>query len=164
MNYELKLAVETLLSIYDTYGENPNTARIELALFMCYLSASDDIINIKECDAVYYYTGIRATPEELQGFISEYNIRSDEFDRCIPDFVKTLVEADNALISKGVVMERYASQLLFEVYEGIAAEIISVDGDVSVSEELDAIVLLGTIEEYIQNNLRIGAGTNDTFM
>jgi hypothetical protein len=76
----------------------------------------------------------------------------DQFSRTIPYVFSLFVMADNMLYERHRKIS-LASNALYEIYEALGIEMISVDDDVDLQEYQDLIRYLKMLRLYLDNHL-----------
>lgn len=158
--------VDFLRILNDTYNlgiETPEKlVKVDLLRFLMYLSASDGIVTTEESDFMMELFGFKhLSPDMVIKIIKEENIHSAEFESKVPNYIKKVVEADNARYERSHKTDDLFSGVV-STYENLAEAIMSVDGEVSVCEKNDCNTYFSTIYSFINRNaLRIISGNND---
>lgn len=156
MNYELKELVDAMCEAIETTGKTipqlnldgcGDAARMNIAQFMMYLSASDGEIKWEEAEAISFYCGINITPTTLGQFVRENNIYSTEFENTVPIALSLLVAAANAL-NRPEVAEGFV-----ETYKEIGKQLIISDNEVNDTEVSDYNIYINMLERYLDENL-----------
>ena len=161
MNDMLKRMIDATAQLIGTVldGQIENgegIAKLQMAEFAMYLSASDGTIEWEEARMIAQYFDLPLTQDSIADFIREHNIYSTEFESNPPVILKTLVDADQRLYEAGALSDpddEAASELLFKTYKAIANELINCDGDEDENEVKDANIYLGMMDEYLNENL-----------
>ena len=156
---ELKIIVDEMCEAIDKIGgltgltEDLGTiARVEMGLFMMYLSASDGMVSWEEAKLISDTCGLNLTVESLAEFIDENNLYSEAFERQVPVSLKILVAADNVLHEEGG--EVSGSLELIESDRALGIGLINADEKVDPNEERDMDIYLKMMTDYRNANYR----------
>ena len=156
MNYELKELIDSICSAIEAavksipeIGQDGGDAlaRIDIAKFMMYLSASDGEIKWEEAEAISFYCGLDITPNTLGQFIRENNIYSTEFESTAPATLQLLVLLSNALDNPEI------SEGFITTCNEIGKQLILSDGYVNDNEVSDYNIYINMMERYLDENL-----------
>lgn len=143
--------------ILDGHVENgAGIAKLLMAEFAMYLSASDGTIQWEEARMIAEYFDLPMNQNSVADFIREHNIYSTEFESTVPIIFTILVQTDNILYQNGAFEDpksRAGSEILFETYQAIARELINCDGDEAANEVADANIFLEMLDRYLDENL-----------
>lgn len=134
-------------------------ARMELGMFMMYLSASDGEISWDEAKLISQICDLNLTPTTMGDFIRENNIYSTEFEQKVPITLQLMVTADNKLLEAG--NETSGSDALISTYETVGKCLINVDGTVDDNEAVDYRIYTQMLAEYRDKNYK-GANSSAT--
>lgn len=126
-------------------------ARLNLAQFMMYLSASDGKIEWSEVDNISKYLDVDLTPEAVNKFIREQNIYSTKFEQEVPVALQALVSADNLLWDNGK-RDTCSAEMLLTLYKAVGIELINTDGDVDDNEKQDYNIYIDMLSNYVMAN------------
>lgn len=155
---ELKSLVDQVADLFndasDTLGlpeDSGNAVRMELAMFMMYLSASDGEIKWEEADIINNLCNVSLTPQQLGDFIREHNIYSTEFEQKAPVTFSLMVNIDNVLYNKDP-NSTDAVGLMLQLYELIGQSLISADDDVDDNEKRDYGIFINMLKRYADEN------------
>lgn len=137
-------------------AEFDTAAKMELAMFLMYLSASDGEIKWSEASTISYLCDLDLTPQTLAAFIQEKNIYSTEFENKAPVTLQMAITVDNRLYeSKAIDVTDEDMDLpkaLINAYEIAANYLINADGDAAANELADLQIYLNTMNEYYTEN------------
>lgn len=162
MNDKLKELIDSIAQtaglILDNQGiskDGEEVAKLEMAKFAMYLSASDGTIKWEEAEMIAQYFDINLTKHSVADFIHEYNIYSTKFESTPPTILKVLVRFDQRNYEAGKLSNpgNALSEALFYIYQRIARELINCDGDKDVNEVKDSNIYLKMMDEYLNENL-----------
>ena len=126
-------------------------ARVDLAEFLMYLSASDGKIEWSEASNISEYLGMDLPPEGINQFIRENNIYSTEFEQKVPLSFQILVDADNMLWDNGK-RNTCAADILLKIYKMTGEELIKADDDIDDNEMQDYQIYIDMLTNYIMQN------------
>jgi hypothetical protein len=156
---ELKVLVdylcETVEKVVEKFGAGSNlrnVARLEVAMFMMYLSASDGTIKWEEAKTLSEICGLNLTPNNIADLIRKQNIYSTEFEDRVPVSFQMMVAADNALKKQGLTSDVSAADLMIKVYKEIGEALIKSDSDVDDNELRDYNIYINMLQEYRDKN------------
>jgi len=156
---ELKNIVDNMCNAIDAIGgiagltEDLGTiARVEMGLFMMYLSASDGEVSWEEAELISGACGLNLTVEGLAEFIDENRLYSEAFEQQVPVSLKILVAADNVLHEEGESIS--GSLELIECYRALGIGLINADEEVDPNEERDMDTYLKMMTDYRDANYR----------
>ena len=165
VSYELKQLVnsmcDTIEMIASKGGLDAGTdqaAKVELGMFMMYLSASDGEISWEEARIISDICDLNISPSQLGDFIREKGIYTTEFEQKVPVTFQLMVEADKALIENGINIS--ASEAMLGTYKAVGEALIKSDGDIDDNEVADYRIYTNMLEEYRDRNL--GSGSKAT--
>lgn len=163
INRQLKELVDNLCDAIDTLGANTSlpdgtgkAARMEMGMFMMYLSASDGQISWDEAKIISDICELNLSPNDLGKFIRENNIYSTEFEQKVPVTLQIMVQADNALLAAG--NNTSGSKAMIGTYKAVGEALIKSDGDVDDNEVNDYKIYINMLEEYRDNNYNGASG------
>lgn len=125
--------------------------KIDLAMFILYLSASDGEISYKEKEFINHFLELDLSTEDIKEIIRSKKIRSSEFESIVPLSVKMMVEADNKIVEAGSKNSK-GNELMYDVFKLIGQAFIACDHDVDDKELNDFVIYLEMIKEYINLN------------
>ncbi len=158
VNGELKELVDNMCDAVETLGVQGgleagigNAARMELGMFMMYLSASDGTIEWDEAKVISEMCNLNLTPSELGNFIRENNIYSTEFEAKVPVTFQLMVAGDNKLAELGI--ELSGSEAMLGTYKAVGEALIKSDGDIDDNEVNDYRIYINMLEEYRDKNI-----------
>ena len=110
--------------------------RMELGMFMMYLSASDGTIKWDEAHLISDMCNLDLTPNNIGDFIRKNNIYSTEFEQKLPVTFELMVKVDNALYDAGR-SDLSVSDSLLDTYKALGQAIIQSDREVDDNEVKD---------------------------
>lgn len=158
VNQQLKVAVNEMGHLVDialkqvgVEADGMQVAKVELAEFLMYLSASDGKIEWNEANNIAEYLEMPATPEVVNGVIREQNIYSTEFEKKIPLTFQVVVKCDNLLWDNGKRSE-CSADLALKLYKAEGEELLATDGNVDANERQDFNIYINMLENYINQN------------
>lgn len=164
-NRQLKELVDTMCSAIDQIASMTSlpdgtgkAARMEMGMFMMYLSASDGTIEWDEARTISDICELNLTPNELGKYIRENNIYSTEFEQKVPVTFQIMVKADEAMRANGIDVS--GSDAMISAYKAVGEALIKSDGDVDDNEVSDYKIYINMLEEYRDNNLNGGSGAS----
>ena len=166
MNHsELKELVDNMCDIVEQVGTQGglnegvgNAARMELGMFMMYLSASDGTIEWEEADFISEMCNLNLNPNNVADFIRENNIYSTEFETKVPITFQIMVKADNELKKLGI--DKSGSEILLQTYKIVGKILVDVDDDIDDNEASDYTIYINMLERYRDANLLGGSGVS----
>lgn len=160
--YETKNLINSLVKVMHTVGEiagfdDPSDAangvKVEIAMFLMYLSASDGEIKWEEASTISELCDLNLTPQSLSDFIRENNIYSTEFENKVPISLKLLVTVDNQIVENNMENEVDAGyDTLINAYYEIAKVFMASDDDVDINEKNDCNIYLDMMRNYVKQN------------
>lgn len=168
MSQVLKANINAMYGLCDTLDEGPfglkqisedgevstrQALRIDLMMFLMYLSASDGTVEEEEAEFLEEYLDWDLSPEQIKKFIKERKIYSTRFENEVPLVMKLLVRTDQALCEKGE-HEKLVSELLYEIYNELGKEFLACDSDIDDNEVQDLTIYLNTLKKYIQEEIK----------
>lgn len=131
---------------------NPREAfRLDLALFLMYLSASDGEINWDEAEFISKVMGTDYGPSNFNELIQALNIYSVEFESKVPDTFKFIIDYENVLFDVGYDNSS-VSETMIEMYQEFATAFINIDGDEHINEIQDSQIYISMMKDYRKNN------------
>lgn len=158
INNNLKELVDNMCEAVETLGVKGgleagigNAARLELGMFMMYLSASDGTIEWDEARTISEICNLNLTPNELGQFIRENNIYSTEFEAKVPVTFQLIVTGDNKLAEMGIDVS--GSDAMLATYKAVGEALIKSDCDVDDNEVKDYKIYINMLEEYRDKNI-----------
>lgn len=158
VNQQLKVTVNEMGHLVDialkkvgVEADGMQVAKVELAEFLMYLSASDGKIEWNEANNIAEYLEMPATPEVVNGVIREQNIYSTEFEQKIPLTFQVVVKCDNLLWDNGKRSE-CSADLALKLYKAVGEELLATDGNVDANERQDFNIYINMLENYINQN------------
>lgn len=158
VNQQLKMTVNEMGHLVDialkkvgVEADGMQVAKVELAEFLMYLSASDGKIEWNEANNIAEYLEMPATPEVVNGVIREQNIYSTEFEQKIPLTFQVVVKCDNLLWDNGKRSE-CSADLALKLYKAVGEELLATDGNVDANERQDFNIYINMLENYINQN------------
>ena len=122
----------------------------DLTFFSLYLSASDHEISYREKTFISENLCVDFTIDEMRQIISQRNIRSDEYEKCVPISVKMMVNADNEIVRKGNKNAKGGS-LLYGMFKNVGQALLACDDEVAEEEIVDLSNYLNMIKNYINS-------------
>lgn len=161
MNSSLSELIDGFCNLFKSFKINcsdldvsniDETARIEIGMFMMYLSASDGIIQWDEVKLISDVCKLNLSPDSLSQFIEENNIYSTEFEKKVPLTFRIMVQADNQL-SELITPETSLSETMLTVYKLIGTELIESDGDIDNDELNNYNIYINMLTDYRNKNL-----------
>lgn len=161
MNEDLKQSVDfayalcaevekTLQNTITLHKPLKQLLQTELLVYAMYLSDSDERIRHSESHFLQDYLGYDYSPGKVRSFLQKLD--RDQFSRTIPYVFSLFVMADNILYERHRKIS-LASNALYEIYEALGIEMISVDDDVDLQEYQDLIRYLKMLRLYLDNHL-----------
>lgn len=161
MNEDLKQSVDfayalcaevekTLQNTITLHKPLKQLLQTELLVYAMYLSDSDEQIRHSESHFLQDYLGYDYSPGEVRSFLQKLD--RDQFSRTIPYVFSLFVKADNILYERHRKIS-LASNALYEIYEALGIEMISIDDDVDLQEYQDLIRYLKMLRLYLDNHL-----------
>ncbi len=169
VNRQLKELVDTMCDAIDALSEIASLpdgigkkARIEMGMFMMYLSASDGQISWDEASIISDICELDLSPNDLGRFIREFNIYSTEFEQTVPVTFRMVVQADNDMFASEIDSSGSEAMLgteaMLGAYKAIGEALIKSDGDVDVDEVNDYKIYINMLEEYRDKNCGASGG------
>ncbi len=165
LNRQLKEIVDKTCDMIELVGTHGGldegigeASKIEIGMFMMYLSASDGTIQWDEASIISDICDLNLSPSNLGDFIRDKNIYSTEFESKVPVTFKLMVTADNELRKAGVDVT--GSDLLLETYKAVGEALVKADGDVDENEVSDYKIYINMLERYRDENLNGGSGVS----
>ncbi len=163
VNRQLKELVDKMCAAIDAFcviaglpdgiGED---ARMDMGLFMMYLSASDGQISWDEASIISDICELDLSPNDLGRFIRENNIYSTEFEQTVPDTFRILVQADNDFLAGENDVS--GSEAMLGMYKAIGEALIKSDDDVDDNEVNDYKIYINMLQEYRDKNYKGASG------
>lgn len=147
--------VDLIAEKFDQLPDGTGDAvRMEIAMFMMYLSASDGIIQWDEAKAIGEICGLGSlTPSKLGGFIRDNKIYTTEFENKVPLSLTIMVKVDNVLSeNEDFDTDASASAALISTYKTVGQALILSDGDADENEINDYNIYIGMMEKYREEN------------
>jgi hypothetical protein len=127
-------------------------AKLEIGMFMMYLSASDGKIEWEEAKTISEICDFNLSPNNVADFIREKNIYSTEFEAKVPISFQMIVQADNVLKEEGLIPEVFGADLMITTYKAVGEVLIKSDGDVDENEIKDYNIYINMLQEYRDKN------------
>ena len=165
INRQLKELVDNMCDAVESVGVQGglesgvgNASRIEIGMFMMYLSASDGTIEWEEANIISNICNLNLSPSNLADFIRENNIYSTEFETKVPITFQMMVTADNELRKAGVDIS--GSEAMIGTYKAVGEALVKADGDVDDNEVKDYTIYINMLEQYRDKNLNGGSGVS----
>lgn len=128
-------------------------ARMELAMFLMYLSSSDGQISWEEANFISKLCDLNVSPSQLGDFIRSNNIYSTEFENKVPVTFNLMITVDNMLYDMGK-KDMSASEIMITTYRGVGEILIKVDDNVHDNEKKDYNIYIHMLEEYRDKNYK----------
>ena len=157
---ELKAKVDSMCSMIETFGTMGgleagagDNARMELAGFMMYLSASDGQIVEEEAKAVSEICGIDITTDKMSELIEKFHIYTKSFGNKVPGTFELMVAADIVIAESG--REAMLSRNMLETYAFVGAALITADSDLDAKEEKDFRKYIKMLEKYRNSKMKL---------
>ena len=125
--------------------------KIELAMFMMYLAASDGEISWSEASLIGELCDLDLTPQSINSLIQENNIYSTEFENKAPLSLRMMITLDNNLLAQGIEIKD-CTPIVIDTYEAIAKHFMKIDGSIDESEESDCHIYLNMLKRYADEN------------
>lgn len=175
MNNQLKNIIDTMYELCDAFDNSPlakktidpnrklttkEILRIELSIFIMYLSASDGNIVYQETRFLKDYLNWNLSSNEVQQIIRERHINGTEFRTNVPISMKLFVMMDNALYAVDASNTNYASKMLLQLFESLGKEFLVCDNDVNYREAENLTAYLDLLQSYIKSELKCGQNLN----
>ncbi len=135
-----------------------NILKIELALFLGYLAASDGVISWQECHYINELLDSTFSPTSLNEMIIEKDVYSTRFEKEAPPTLRVAVTIDNVIYGNErlSVIKKELGPVIVELYRIIATGLIKANGrdldDMDEEEERNLNVYLGMMRAYIDDN------------
>ncbi|SCI49161.1 Uncharacterised protein [uncultured Blautia sp.] len=133
-------------------------AKMEIAMYMMYLSASDGEIKWEEAKAISNLCDLSLTPSNVGDFIREKNIYSTEFESKVPVSFDLAVKGDNLLLQQGIHLDETLSELMISTYKYVGEALIKSDDNVDDNEVGDYRIYISMLEEYRDKNYEGASG------
>lgn len=157
---EIKKLIDSLASAVDNIGSlvgveevSGKAVKLEMAMFMMYLSASDGEIGWSEASMISDLCEVNLTPQNVGKIIRENNIYSTEFESRVPITLKIVITMDNKLLEMGMGDDLPdVPTVVVDTYKAVAETLINADGDADDSEQTDCHIYLDMLEDYVNNN------------
>lgn len=163
-NTQLKELVDNMCEAVGSVSEKAelpdgmdDIVRMELGMFMMYLSASDGTIKWDEAHLISDMCNLDLTPNNIGDFIRKNNIYSTEFEQKLPVIFELMVKVDNALYDAGR-SDLSVSDSLLDTYKALGQAIIQSDREVDDNEVKDYKIFISMLEEYRDRNYKGAAG------
>ena len=170
MNAALKEEVRSMCALIDSAGDIADVedmscaARIEMAKYLMYLSASDGEIKLSEAAVISEVLDFGVDTQWISSFIREHNVYSVDFENTCPPVFMLLVILDNDRYSKGTSGRCAASEMMLELYKKLGVELLLSDGRPDDKEKADFGIFIGMLNQYLNDNLLSrNAGTKVNF-
>lgn len=155
-------AINTLSANVGLSAETGKVARMEMGMFMMYLSASDGQISWDEARTISEICELNLSPNDLGKFIRDNNIYSTEFEQKVPVSLQIMVQADNILLELGKDIS--GSESMIAAYKAIGEALIKSDGEVDDNEVNDFKIYINMLEEYRDKNYNGAVGKATGFV
>lgn len=159
MNHELKEEVRLICSLADRAGEVIDcedvgrAAKMEMAKYLMYLSASDGEIKYSEAQVISDVLDIELNPQQINDFIRENNVYSVDFENTVPSVFGLLVEMDNAIYNNGGYDGTSGSELMLNLYKKLGVELIETDGNSDDNEKSDFVIFITMLDNHLNEKL-----------
>lgn len=160
MNSEVKKLVDNMCGFVDGLAKAVDikddlatVSRLEIGMYMMYLSAADGKITWEEARDISEICKLDLTPSNIGQFIKEKGIYSTSFEQTVPTCFKLVCAADKAMRQGGQKMEHSGAEMLLTTFAAVGAEIVKGDGNVADNEVRDYKIYLSMLESYVNANL-----------
>ena len=167
MNLEIKKYIDNYLEYIDKFDmllniskqfetDEPISELIRKGImeFLLYLSASDGVLSQKEADTIFKYLGYRHTPDEMNRYIEEHNLYSEDFEETVPDFLQMLSAVDRAVVKEGM-NDPELSRRCVEMFSAIGNKFIRSDLLENEDERRDYEIYMETLEGYLRGRVTV---------
>lgn len=145
--------VDGLAKAVDIKDDLAQITRLELGMYMMYLSAADGKISWEEAKDISEICQMNLTANSIGQFIQEKGIYSTSFEQTVPTCVKLVVAADKAMLRSGNKPEHTGSEMILTTFAAVGAELVKGDGNVADNEVRDYKIYLSMLERYIKENI-----------
>lgn len=133
-------------------------AKMHLAMFLMYLSASDGEIKPNEAKLISYWSDLQLTAQDVADVIRKNNIYSTEFESQPPVSLMIMVQMDNLIFKLhqegrlNNLPEEDPAKTVINLYSTAGDIFLKVDGDMSPNEMSDLKIYLNMMENYANEN------------
>ncbi len=170
MNTLLKGELQAMCTLIDAVGiaaeieDMSCAARMEMAKYLMYLSASDGVIKPAEAMMIGEVLDFEVSAQWVNEFTREQNVYSVEFERGCPPVLNLFVILDNDRYAKGEVGGGFLSERMVSLYKKLGVELLKADGAADVREKTDFDIFVGMLDRYLDENLQArSAGIKTNF-
>ena len=172
MDANIKELANTMWTLVDSIGnvmgheDFSRAARMEVAQYLMYLSASDGEIKWSESIVISEILGFSLSPSQINDFIREKDIYSVSFESTIPAVFKTVVDIENKLYAMGHLnaARTSAAEGIVLLYKCVGDELLKSDGIVDDTEKNNFVIFIRMLENYLDANLyRRASGVKTNF-
>lgn len=123
----------------------------DIANYILFLSASDNVLNPAEIKLFKDITGYSGDVAELMKVVFEYKIFSPEYAKELPLIIKIAAEAEEmSFANRGIDRPVKLQDTFSTFYKMLGSSVIIVDGKITESEATDLKTIYATISDFLE--------------
>lgn len=150
--------IDEKLCVMEKVGANgklSNVLKYELLAFLCYLSACDGRISRSEAQLIRDCYGLEMYPTNINDFLVENRIHSEEFLKKVPECLKIAVSVDNKMIDQGIDLSIGIGEIVIELFKVLGKAMVVADEKVKAVEQVVWGTYITTLMQYLVDNSKI---------